>query len=67
MKKLLTTEAMQLLTTPRLLAYKTSLMQVPETPSWEEDNVDRLNKTSPAWIETYNALKEILKTRGNIQ
>jgi hypothetical protein len=34
-KKLLTRERMQKLNTKRLLAYKNSLMKVPEGPDWD--------------------------------
>ena len=65
--KLLSKIEMEKLTTERLLAYKKRIMQVPEGPSWDEDNVDRINKTSPEWQETFNNLKEVLSTREHIK
>ena len=71
-RMLATREQMQKLNTRRLLAYKNSLMKVPETPDWdykvEENNVpSQLTKASPEWIETYTALKEILSNREHIK
>ena len=63
---LLTKQQLENLTTKRLLAYKNKLMQVPESPPYEEDNVNRLNKLSPEWKECYATLKDILATRKNV-
>lgn len=71
--KLLTKEQLQQLTTPRLLAYKNKLMQVPEFPDWDDENsqindkYSQINKESLLWRETYFALKEILATREHVK
>jgi hypothetical protein len=65
-KKLLTKEQMENLTTARLLAYKNSLMEVPETPNWDEPGY-QLNKTSQEWKDTYYTLKDILATREHVE
>jgi hypothetical protein len=65
--KLLSKIEMENLTTERLLAYKKRIMQVPEGPSWDKDNVDRINKISSEWQETYNNLKDVLATREHVK
>jgi len=64
---LLTNEQMKKLNTKRLLAYKNALMKVPEGPNYYEDNVERLNKTSPRWQDTYFHVKTILASREHVK
>lgn len=64
--KFLSKEELEKLTTPRLLAYKNKLMKYPEGPSWEEDNVFRMNKQDPRWQELYALVKNILNSREHV-
>lgn len=43
---------MEALTTPRLLAYKRSLMKVVEKPNWDEPTA-QIYKASEEWRSTY--------------
>lgn len=68
MKKLLTREEMSKLTTKRLLAYKNSLLRVPERAVHiMYDTTQRMCKDDPKWKETYKVCKEILATREHVQ
>ena len=62
--KFLKIQQLEKLTTKRLLTYKNALMKVPEGPSWDGCN-DRINKTTPEWIETVASIKNILSTRDH--
>lgn len=64
---LLTKQQLEKLTTPRLLAYKNKLMQVPETCNWDQEKTSRLNKESVVWQQTYATVKEILATREHAE
>lgn len=63
--KILSFEQLEKLTTKRLLAYKNKLMQVPETPYW--DDPKKITKSSPEWKVCYRALKKILSKRENVE
>jgi hypothetical protein len=65
-RKLLTQTELKRLTTPRVLAYKNRLMNVPEGPNWEEDNVERLNKADPKWKQAYADVKAVLASREHV-
>lgn len=64
--KMLSKQELEKLTTKRLLAYKNKLMQVPEGPSFDEDNVDRMNKQNVEWQHAYFLVKEVLSTREHV-
>lgn len=65
--KLLTHEQMSALTTKRLLAYKNSLMRVPEKAVHiMYDTTQRICKDNPKWIKTYGECKAILATREHV-
>ncbi len=65
MKKLLTKEELEKLTTKRLLAYKQSLLIVYESP--DLDNPHSLSKESEEWKACYKSTKDILATREHIE
>lgn len=65
MTKFLSKEELDKLTTKRLLAYKNSLMKVPEEPNLEND--DRMNKTRPEWKKQYHLVKSVLSTREHVE
>lgn len=65
--KLLSKEQLQNLTTPRLLAYKNKLMQVPEASYLENTSPPKFSKSDPQWQETYTVLKEVLSTREHVE
>jgi hypothetical protein len=64
--KLLTKKELENLTTPRLLAYKNKLMQVPETPNWDEPTY-RICKADVEWQQVYAVVKEVLATREHVE
>lgn len=63
---LLSKEAMEQLTTERLLAYRKRLLSVPETAGHHDKNNLFLHKGHPAWQLTMMELKEILDTREHV-
>lgn len=63
--KLLSKEQLEKLTTKRLLAYKTSLLMVYESPDF--DNPNSLSKESQEWKDCYKITKDILATREHIE
>lgn len=65
--KFLTREQLEKLTTKRFLAYKNKLMDYPETPSWEEDNVFRMNKQDQRWKDLYAMVKDLLSKREHVE
>lgn len=65
MVKILTKEAMEKLTTKRLLAYKNKLMQVPETEAWEDD--EQISKSDDEWKRLYSDVKDVLSTREHVE
>ncbi len=67
MTKFLSKEDLEKLTTKRLLAYKNSLMKVPEEPNWDESANQRISKISPEWKKQYHLVKSVLATRENVQ
>jgi hypothetical protein len=67
MKTFLTKEQMQKLNTKRLLAYKDKLMKYPEGPSWDENNVDRMNKSKAEWKKAHANIKEVLAGREHVK
>jgi len=63
----LTRAQLESLPTPRLLAYKNSLLKVPETADW--DNLCAVpggGKQHPEWKAQYALVKEILADREHI-
>jgi hypothetical protein len=64
---LLSIEQLEKLTTPRLLAYKKKLMQVPEEPNWDECSGSRMNKIDAAWKKAYADVKSVLSKRENVE
>ena len=64
MVKLLTKEEMEKLTTERLLAYKNKLMQVVE---FDDEDSDRMTKSSPEWQSLYANVKSVLSTREHVE
>jgi hypothetical protein len=75
--KILTRQEMEKLNTKRLLAYKNRLLKVRdattcadsdcETEIKDLEATNALTKSSPIWIETYAAVKDILSTREHIE
>lgn len=59
---------LEALTTPRLLAYKASLMKVPEKANWDGEKFGRgyINKSQSSWQDVLNLVKTVLATRENI-
>jgi len=64
-RNILTHEQLESLTTPRLLAYKNSLLKCNEGPHWDEDGPG-WDKQCPEWQEHYKLVKEILANRPHI-
>ncbi len=69
-KKFLTREALEKLTTKRLLAYRNSLYKAPEGPSHEETiygGIDtQMHKRRPEWKIALAAVKSVLAERKNV-
>lgn len=66
--KLLPFEALSKLSTRRLLAYRDSLLTVPEnTYHVMYDKTTRMCKDSPGWKQTYEDCKAILATREHVK
>lgn len=65
--KLLCSEEIVKLTTPRLFAYLRSLLKAHESPSWDETNARSLSKASPEWQNTYCNVKRELSQREHIK
>lgn len=63
--QLLTPEALEKLTTPRLLAYRKRLLKAHETAHWDGSQ-EILTKDSPVWQEHYVKVKEILDQREHV-
>ena len=64
--KILSREQLEKLSTKRLLAYKSKMIQVPENGNWDEPHA-RWNKSSPSWQSLYSLVKEILSTREHVE
>jgi hypothetical protein len=68
--KLLSREEAEKLSTPRLLAYRSSLYKYPEGPSYDEQFSGGkdygLYKSHPAWKNAMEVVKSVLATRENV-
>ena len=62
-RNILTREQLESLTTPRLLAYRNSLLRVPEDEDWDDPSPRKWHKQHPEWKTHYALVKEILATR----
>jgi len=61
----LTKEALNKLTTPRLLKYKNSLLECPDDINW--NGCQRFTKASDCWRQHYALVKSILATREHVE
>ena len=62
---LLSISQLSKLTTPRLLAYKKTLMTAPETPSYSGE--EYVSKADDSWKLAYDELKAELATREHVE
>ena len=62
-RNLLSRQKLESLTTPRLLAYRKSLLKVYEDDGGNYPNECIWHKQTPEWQEHYALVKEILATR----
>ena len=60
-------DQLEKLTTPRLLAYKKSLLSAPDEPNWDESESARLSKDSVDYERAHKDVTKVLRTRENVE